>query len=66
MDSNELKCHLCGGKALLEMRSLALFDGELSIRDSPHYCCQDCKEEFATSEQMHQLSATLNRLRAKT
>lgn len=56
----EIKCHLCGGKALLKMEELSLNDGKIILKDSPYYQCQKCKEEFATSEQMRALSDQLH------
>jgi YgiT-type zinc finger domain-containing protein len=57
---NEVKCHLCGGKAVLQFEELELGGGKVVIRQSPYYACQKCKEEFSTSEQMHELSQTIN------
>ena len=57
----EIKCHLCGGKAVLKFESLELDNGRITIRESPYYSCQKCKEEFSTSEQMHELSNQINK-----
>ncbi|MDP2666819.1 MAG: YgiT-type zinc finger protein [Candidatus Diapherotrites archaeon] len=56
----EIACHLCGGKALLRFEELELGGGKVVIRESPYYSCQKCKEEFSTSEQMHELSQSIN------
>ncbi|MFH1257053.1 MAG: hypothetical protein V1494_07240 [Candidatus Diapherotrites archaeon] len=56
----EIECHLCGGKAQLRMEELSLDDGRITVRDSPYYACIKCKEEFATSEQMQDLSEQIN------
>ena len=56
----EIKCHLCEGKAVLKFEELKLDNGRITIKDSPYYKCLKCKEEFATSEQMHELSNEIN------
>ena len=56
----EINCHLCGGKARLCFEDLPLDEGRIIIKDSPYYKCIKCKEEFATSEQMQELSDQIN------
>jgi len=56
----KIECHLCKGKAVLEFEDLKLSEGKIIIKDSPYYKCLKCKEEFATSEQMHELSDQIN------
>lgn len=56
----EIDCHLCQGRAQLKYEELSLDDGRITIKDSPYYRCVKCKEEFATSEQMHALSDQIN------
>ena len=56
----EINCHLCGGKAVLKFENLKLDKGKIILKDSPFYKCLKCKEEFATSEQMHELSEQIN------
>ncbi len=56
----EIKCHLCEGKAVLKYEELKLDKGRIIIKNSPYYKCVECKEEFATSEQMHELSNKIN------
>jgi len=57
---NKIKCHLCGGKAELKHENFELGNGRIVIKDSPYYKCAKCKEEFSTSEQMHELSDLIN------
>jgi DNA-directed RNA polymerase subunit RPC12/RpoP len=61
-EKKEIKCHLCGGKAVLKFEELELANGKVVIKDSPYYSCKKCKEEFSTSEQMQKLSNTINPL----
>jgi len=56
----EIKCHLCNGKAELKFEEMELDNGRILIRDSPYYKCKKCREEFATSEQMQELSDQIN------
>ncbi len=56
----EIKCHLCRGKAKLKFEELKLDNGRIVIKDSPYYKCNKCGEEFATSEQMQELSEQIN------
>lgn len=56
----EITCHLCNGKAFLKFEELELDNGKIVIKDSPHYKCSECKEEFSTSEQMQELSEQIN------
>ncbi len=56
----EIKCHLCGGIAELKFEELKLDEGRITIRDSPYSKCKKCREEFATSEQMQELSKQIN------
>src|SRR3989344_1474872 len=58
-NQNEVKCHLCGGKAVLQFEELKLDEGKITIKDSPYYRCQKCKEEFSTAEQMKELDEQL-------
>jgi len=57
---NEIKCHLCKGKAELKSEELVLDEGRIIIKDSPYYKCIKCGEEFASSEQMQELSNQIN------
>ena len=52
----EITCHLCGGKTTLKFREIRLLNGKITIKNAPYYDCQKCHEQFATSEQMRQLS----------
>ncbi len=56
----EIKCVLCKGTAVLKFEELELDNGKITIRDSPYYQCTKCKEEFATAEQMRELSDQIN------
>ncbi|MFH1587465.1 MAG: YgiT-type zinc finger protein [Candidatus Diapherotrites archaeon] len=56
----EIKCHLCDGKAVLKFEELKIDGGKITIKDSPYYKCTNCKEEFATSELMEELSEQIN------
>lgn len=56
----EINCHLCKGKAQLKFEELKLDEGRILIRESPYYECKCCGEEFATSEQMAELSGQIN------
>ncbi len=56
----EIDCHLCKGKAELKFEEIKLDNGKIIIRGSPYYKCGKCKEEFATSEQMQELSEQIN------
>lgn len=56
----EIKCHLCGGKAILKFEELKLNEGKFVIKESPYYACQKCREEFATGDQMRELSDQLH------
>ncbi|MBU0635558.1 AbrB/MazE/SpoVT family DNA-binding domain-containing protein [Candidatus Micrarchaeota archaeon] len=56
----EIKCHLCNGKAKLKFEELKLDNGRITIKESPYYKCSKCKEEFATSGQMQELSNQIN------
>lgn len=56
----EIKCHLCGGTAVLKLEELKLDDGKIIIKDSPYYQCQKCKESFSTSEQMNALDEQIH------
>ncbi|MDO8538263.1 MAG: AbrB/MazE/SpoVT family DNA-binding domain-containing protein [archaeon] len=60
MEKKEIKCHLCGGKAILKFDELKLDEGKIVIKNSPYYECQKCKEKFSTSEQMQELSEQIN------
>lgn len=60
MESKEIKCHLCGGIAVLKHEDLSLDNGKILVRGSGYYKCKKCGEEFSTSEQMHELSSRLN------
>lgn len=60
MEKEKTKCHLCGGKAVLEFEELKLGEGKITIQDSPYYECKKCKEKFATSEQMKELDAQIH------
>lgn len=53
-------CHLCEGKAVLKSEDLELDNGKIVVKGSPYYRCAKCGEEFATSEQMHELSERIN------
>jgi len=57
----EIKCHLCKGRALLHFEELSLDNGKIIIKNSPYYKCGNCREEFATSEQMQELSEEINK-----
>ncbi len=59
-EKREIECHLCGGKAILKSEDLKLAEGKIVIKGSPYYQCTKCKEEFATSEQMLELSEQIN------
>ncbi len=61
MEKEKTKCHLCGGKAVLKFEELKLDEGKITIKDSPYYECQKCKEKFATSEQMKELDGQIHR-----
>ncbi|MFH1225191.1 MAG: YgiT-type zinc finger protein [Candidatus Diapherotrites archaeon] len=56
----EIECHLCAGKAALKSENLELDNGKIVVKGSPYYRCVKCGEEFATSEQMHELSERIN------
>ncbi len=56
----EVECHLCKGKAELKFEELELDNGRIIIKGSPYYKCKKCREEFATSEQMQELSKQIN------
>jgi len=56
----QIGCHLCGGKAVLHFEDLELDNGRIIIKGSPYYKCAKCGEEFATSEQMQELSEDIN------
>ncbi len=56
----KIKCHLCGGKAMLKSEDLRLDNDRITIKDFPHYKCGKCKEQFATSSQMQELSGQIN------
>jgi len=56
----EIECHLCGEKAKLYFEDLKLDNGKIVIKGSPYYKCEKCGEEFATSEQMQELSEQIN------
>ncbi|MEW6294826.1 MAG: hypothetical protein AB1467_00840 [Candidatus Diapherotrites archaeon] len=58
--SEEIECHLCKGKAKLQFEELSLDKGRIIIKESPYYKCSNCKEEFATSQQMAGLSEQIN------
>lgn len=55
-----IECHLCGGEAKLKSEELLLDEGRIAIKDSPYYKCAKCGEEFATGEQMAELSGQIN------
>jgi len=55
-----IECHLCGGKTILKFEDLKLAEGKIIIKDSPYFECTKCKEEFATPEQMNELSEQIN------
>lgn len=56
----KITCHLCKGKAVLKFEDMKLDKGKIIIKGSPYYKCLKCKEEFATSGQMHELSDQIN------
>ncbi|MCX6802484.1 MAG: AbrB/MazE/SpoVT family DNA-binding domain-containing protein [Candidatus Diapherotrites archaeon] len=56
----EIRCHLCNGKAELQSEELQLDNGRITIKDSSYYKCTKCGEKFATSEQMQELSGQIN------
>ena len=56
----KIKCPLCKGKAELKYENLELDNGRIIIKDSPYYKCNNCKEEFSTSEQMQELDKQIN------
>ena len=56
---NGMTCHLCGGKARLYLEELKLLGGKIVVKESPYYKCTQCREEFATSNQMQELSGLL-------
>ncbi|MFH0714717.1 MAG: YgiT-type zinc finger protein [Candidatus Diapherotrites archaeon] len=55
-----IKCHLCGGNAVLHFEELALDGGKIVIKESPYYKCEKCGENFSTEEQMQELSDQVN------
>lgn len=61
MEKEKIKCHLCGGEAILKFEELKLSDGKIIIKDSPYYKCKKCGEQFATSEQMKALDEQIHR-----
>lgn len=56
----QAKCYLCNGKAVLKFEDLELDEGKIIVKNSPYYKCLKCREEFAASEQMQELSEQLN------
>jgi YgiT-type zinc finger domain-containing protein len=54
------KCHICGSKSELRKRDIKLLSGKMVIKDSPYYKCVKCGKEYATSEQMQELSDIIN------
>lgn len=56
----KIKCHLCKGEAELKFETLELDNGRIILKDSPYYKCNNCKEEFSTSEQMKELDEQIN------
>jgi len=57
---NEIKCHFCGGVAIIKYRDIVLDNGKISIKGEPYYECKKCKEQFCTSEQMYALDKRLH------
>lgn len=57
---NEIKCHFCGGTAVIKYRDMVLDDGKITIKHEPYYECKKCKEQFCTSEQMFALDKRLH------
>ena len=55
-----IKCPICKGGAELKFEELKLDEGRIIINDSPYYLCKNCKEEFATAEQMKVLDEQIN------
>ena len=58
-------CPICGSKSKLKYEDLKLLGGKMIIKDSPYYECKKCGEEFATSEQMQELSDEISVERQK-
>lgn len=52
----KVTCHSCGGKTELKFEDVSLLNGKMLIKDTPYYHCLKCGKEFATSEQMQEIS----------
>ena len=61
----EDECPVCRSSSKLKHEDLKLLDGKMIIKDSPYYKCTKCGEEFATSEQMQELSDQISFQRKK-
>jgi len=59
------ECAVCGSKSDLKYEDLKLLGGKIVIKNSPYYKCKKHGEEFATSEQMQELSEQINFQRKK-
>lgn len=57
---NKIKCHFCGGVAIIKYEDITIDDGKITIKNEPYYSCQKCKQEFCTSEQMFALDKRLH------
>lgn len=57
---NEIKCHFCGGVAVIKYEDIVIDDGKIIIKNEPYYECKKCKEQFCTSEQMFALDKRLH------
>ncbi|HOZ35735.1 MAG TPA: hypothetical protein PLK55_02010 [archaeon] len=57
---NEIKCHFCGGTAIIKYRNVVLDDGKITIKYESYYEFKKCKEQFCTSEQMFTLDKRLH------
>ena len=63
MEENE--CPICRSSSRLMHEDLKLLGGKVVIKNSPYYKCKKCGEEFATSEQMQELSDKISIERQK-